>query len=136
MDGVFQEEVEDTVAEFTLKNFNPKVNVYKVVAIDDSRFRTQGFLESERDLKPAKRLRVQFRRFFRGKAIIQLRDKKAVFTWSAPGAKRPIGTTMGNDLVLEYPDREGPYTVEIWVHNAPEGKPKRYTFEFPQKKRK
>lgn len=135
VDGVRVEEREGGEAEFDLSAFDEKVNRWCIVAMDDTKFRTQGVHRSERALKPAARIKPTCRGDGRGKATIDLVDSGAVYTWCAPGAKVPTGTAKGSRLVLEFADASRAQIVDLWVHNPPKGTLGAWTFEVPARKK-
>ena len=119
VDGVLRGEVAADTAEFDLEGFDPGVGTWRVVAIDDSRFRTQGSAASEPLPAKVGKVKVTLSRFSRGKAKFKVSaDRTAVYTWACATAEGPkTGTGKGRSFTLDL-EGEGPHVVDVWIRNA------------------
>ncbi|NUN50157.1 MAG: TIGR03790 family protein [Candidatus Brocadiae bacterium] len=103
--------------------WDPLVNSWTAVAIDDSKFRTQGSASAPPLAKDASRVTVKFDSALKGTASFRVTHsgKEPVLIWASPGVKGRTGVVKGTRLKLELEDETKGARVEFWVKNAKEG---------------
>lgn len=120
VDGVKAGEAKDG-EEFAFdKAFDPAVNQWRVVATDDSKFRTQGSARGEA-LKPGpSKVTAKLDGYTKGSAALRLTADKGepVVTWAAAGAKGRVGTVKGTRFSVVFEDDSVPHVIWLWVRNG------------------
>ncbi len=135
VDGVKSAELDgDAPGEFTLPDFDPELHEWTVVAIDDSKFRTQGFLHGPPIKKDASKIKATLDKTTKTTMKVKLSydGKEPVVTWIAPGSKTPIVTKRGREFTATW-EKEGPHSIEGWVRSAKGNEPVSFYFEAPAK---
>lgn len=102
------------------KAFDPAVNQWKVVATDDSKFRTQGSARGEA-LKPGpSKVTAKLDGFYKGSAALRLTADKGepVVMWVADDSKEKVGTVKGSRFSVQFDDETVPHVIWLWVRNA------------------
>lgn len=134
VDGIAIQEAEGESAEFELPGFDPDVNRWTVVAVDDSKFRTQGSLRSAGPKRDSGKLKAFLDRTTKTSMTVKLNydGREPVVTWHAPGARQPVGTKRGRQFTFEW-EKEGAHAVELWVDSA-KTDPQAFYFEAPARK--
>lgn len=134
VDGVVAGEIGDA-GELELKSFDPAVNSWKVVAVDDSRFRTVGVAASAPLAKTTSKVAVKYDSQFKGVATFKVTygDKEPVLVWSAPDSKEKSGVVKGSKFTIAFESDKEAHTVDIWVKNAKSG-PEWITIEVPKRR--
>ncbi len=133
VDGVVAGEATTATAEFELKDFDPLVNTWRVVAEDDSKFRTQGGLASEPLKKEVGKAQAALDKVSKNVATIKLAtDKDPVVTWACATSKERTATRKGKTISVTL-EGDGPHVVDVWVRNAKE--PAAFTIEIPAAKK-
>jgi len=119
VDGVKAGESTGGKAGFELKDFDPAVNGWRVVAEDDSKFRTQGFLASPPLKGVSYKISVKLVEYVRGKAFFRVSASgpDPVFTFVSPDSKEKVGTRKGV-FTLTFEDPSVPHAVEVWIMNG------------------
>jgi hypothetical protein len=136
VDGVRRKVVDGASAEFELKDVDPAVNSWRVVAEDDSKFRTQGWLASGPLKAEAAKVKVTLGSYTKGKATFKVtaEGKDPVMTFASPHSKEKVGTVRGKSFSLTFEDESAAHAVDVWVRNA-KGEPAVLTVEVPAKKK-
>ncbi len=121
--GVRVNEVDAAHAEFSIPDFRDGIDQWRVVARDDSRFRSQGEIFSAALPRKVRGVKAELRSWSRGRAEFRISGSSPpVYTWVAPGAERPLGRARGRSLKLHYPQDGGEaHPVDLWIHNAAGG---------------
>ncbi|MCE9584212.1 MAG: hypothetical protein K8T20_17135, partial [Planctomycetes bacterium] len=120
VDGVKAGDAKDG-EEFDLgKDFDPAVNQWRVVATDDSKYRTQGSASSPPLKKGAGKISAKLDGYFKGAAAIKIGfdGSEPVVTWVATDAKGKVGTVKGNRFSIQFEDDSVPHTIDLWIRNA------------------
>ncbi|KAF0244644.1 MAG: hypothetical protein FD180_2311 [Planctomycetota bacterium] len=116
--------------------FDPAVNQWRVVATDDSKFRTQGSASSAPLKKGPSRVTAKLDGYVKGSAALRLTADtgEPVVTWVADGAKEKVGTVKGLRVSVQFDDDTVPHLIELWVRNAKTEMPP-IRVEVPAKKK-
>jgi uncharacterized protein (TIGR03790 family) len=119
------------------KEFDPSVNEWKVVATDDSKFRTQASVSGTARKAESTKVTAKLDGYFKGSATIKLGHSgpAPIVTWVAPGAKERTGTLRSARFAIVFEDDSVAHTVELWVLNAKGDGPVVLTVEVPAKKK-
>ncbi|MBI2919945.1 MAG: TIGR03790 family protein [Planctomycetes bacterium] len=137
VDGVKAGDAQDG-AEFDLGTaFDPAVNSWRVVATDDSKFRTQGSAASAPLKGESGKLSAKLDGYYKGSAALKLGydGKEPVVTWCAEDAKDKVGTVKGYRFSILFEDDTKPHSIDLWVRNAKGEAPVVLRVEVPAKKR-
>lgn len=133
LDGVPAGAIKDEIA--LPKEFDPAQHSWKVVAIDDSKYRTQGSVASAPLAKTTSKVAVKYDSQYKGVATFKVTydGKEPVMAWAASDGKERAGVVKGSKFTIAFESDAVAHTVDIWVKNAKSG-PEWMTIEVPKKK--
>jgi uncharacterized protein (TIGR03790 family) len=100
--------------------FDPAWNQWRVVATDDSKFRTQASASSAPLKRGPSKVTAKLDGYYKGSAAIRLTADSGdpVVTWVAVGSKDKVGTVKGSRFSVQMEDDTVPQRIELWVRNA------------------